>query len=137
MPFRRVFRRQAKRVELQSPRKLNSALLQDFLLLISTLLTDAVNIILNDSSLENRLAADSDSGEEFDTRVKSSFNPSDATDSDEQQSPEPKRRRVNAGSQRAPGVFDCLLLFSRSLYYRMIDSVTLCLTVCQNIAHQL
>ena len=101
-------------------------------------LTDAVNIILNDSSPENRLAADSDFGKEFDARVKSSFNPSDATDSDEQQSPEPKRRHVNTGSQRARVVFHCLFLFSQSLYYCMIDSVTLCLTVCQNIlAHQL
>ena len=94
-------------------------------------LTDAVNIILNDGSPENRLAADSDFGE-------SSFNPSDATDSDEQQSPEPKRRRVNAGLQHARVVFHCLFFFSRSLYYCMIDSVTLCMTVCQNIlAHQL
>ena len=93
-------------------------------------LTDAVNIILNDSSPKNRLAADSDFGEEFDARVESSFNASDATDSDEQQSPEPKRRRVNAGSQRARVAFHCLFLFSRSLHYRMIDSVTLCLTVC-------
>ena len=53
-------------------------------------LTDAVNIILNDSSPENRLAADSDFGEEFDARVETSFNPSDATDSDEQQSPDQK-----------------------------------------------
>ena len=101
-------------------------------------LTDAVNIILNESSPENWLAADTEFGEEFDVRVKSSFNPSDATDSDEQQSSEPKRRHVNSGSQCARVVFHCLFLFSRSLYYRMIDSVTLCLTVCQNIlAHQL
>ena len=97
-----------------------------------------MNIILNDSSPENRLAADSDFGAEFDAWVESSFNPSDATDSDEQQSPEPKRQHVNAGSQRAQVVFHCLFLFSRSLYYRMIDSATLCFTVCQNIlAHQL
>ena len=97
-----------------------------------------MNISLNDSSSENRLAADSDFGEEFDAQVESLFNPSDATDSNEQQSPEPKRRRVNAGSQHARVVIHCLFLFSRSQYYRMIDSVTLCLTVCQNIlAHQL
>ena len=93
-------------------------------------LTDAVNIILTYSSPENWLAADSDFGEQFDVQVESLFNPSDATDSDKQQSPEPKRRRVNAGLQRARVVFHCLFLFSRSLYYRMIDSVTLCLTVC-------
>ena len=44
-------------------------------------LTDAVNIILNDSSVKNQLAADSDFGEEFDAWVESLFNPSDATDS--------------------------------------------------------
>ena len=101
-------------------------------------LTGAVNIILNDSSPINRLAADSDFGEKYDAQVESSFNPSDATDTDKQQSPEPKRRHVNTGSQRARVVFHCVFLFSRSLYNRMIDSVTLCLTVCQNIlAHQL
>ena len=40
-----------------------------------------MNIILNDSSAKNQLAADSDFGEEFDARVESLFNPSDATDS--------------------------------------------------------
>ena len=44
-------------------------------------LAGAVNIILNDSPLENQFAADSDSHEKFDAGVESSFNPSDATDS--------------------------------------------------------
>ena len=41
----------------------------------------AANIILNDSPPENQFTTDSDSGEEIDAQVKSSFNPSDTTDS--------------------------------------------------------
>ena len=41
---------------------------------------DAVNIILNVSPPETQFAADSDSGEEFNARVNSSFNQSDAAD---------------------------------------------------------
>ena len=44
-------------------------------------LADAIDIIVNDSPLGNQFAADSDSGEEFDTQAELSFNPSDATDS--------------------------------------------------------
>ena len=38
-------------------------------------------MILNDSPPENQFTADSDSGEEIDARVESSFNPSSTTDS--------------------------------------------------------
>ena len=44
-------------------------------------LADADNIILNVSSPENQFAANSDSGEEFEARLKPSFNPNDAADS--------------------------------------------------------
>ena len=45
-------------------------------------LADAVSVILSDSPPENQFTADSDSGEEIDTRVESSFKPSDTTDTD-------------------------------------------------------
>ena len=44
-------------------------------------LTYAVSVILNDSQPVNQFTADSDSGEEIDARVESSFSPGDTTDS--------------------------------------------------------